>query len=54
MAKRRKQGEPSPPMQFLLSMLKTSTDELERELLIAKLRSIIEADLLRGVYVVRK
>ncbi len=44
----------SPPMQLLISMLNTSTDELERAILLMKLRSIVESGMVRGVYVVKK
>lgn len=41
-------------MQLLVSMLNTSTDETERMVLLMKLRSIVESDMLHGVYVVKK
>ena len=43
----------TPPMQLLVNMLATSRDEGERALLLMKLRSIVEADMVRGVFVKR-
>ncbi len=44
----------TPPMQLLVSMLNTSTDEGERMALLLKLRSVVESGMVRRVYVVKK
>ncbi len=48
------QGPLTPPMQLLVSMLNTSTDEGERALLLAKLRAVVESTMVRGVFVVSR
>lgn len=52
--RRKREPEVTPPMQLLISMLRTCTDETEHRILMAKLHEVLTYGQIRGVWVVKK